>query len=287
MSSLYYIYGKQAALDSLGLPSDSLILSNGQSGRLQLPSHIDPRWDAASAFSEQQRQTDIADTDQSLQQPVGSGQSTDKTSSRKLHGKRTFRGLEISIENRAGSVRHWYDPHNEEEGETKIKYPYGYINLTEGMDGDHLDCYLGPDEEAPYVYVVTTNKAPDFKEVDEQKCFLGFDSEEDAKKAFYAQYDDKRFFRSIKAMKFEEFKEKALRTREAKSKKVGSANFTDKVPGDCLNLPTGSTLGQKSILGNQEDGQSKIERTFSYIDNASDSCIVDTANDAVPSGPTI
>ena len=63
-------------------------------------------------------------------------------SGHKLQGRATFRGLNISIENRKGSVRRGVDSDGHEWA-TKMNYDYGYIRGTEGVDGDHLDCYLG------------------------------------------------------------------------------------------------------------------------------------------------
>lgn len=127
---------------------------------------------------------------------------------RKLHYRTAFAGLPISIENRKGSIRRWYDPHAKRAGETKVQFPYGYIRLTEGTDGDHVDVYLGPDEQAPHVYVVHQLKAPDFKKLDEDKCMLGFASEADARKAYLAHYDDPRFLGSITTLTIEAFKKK-------------------------------------------------------------------------------
>lgn len=85
--------------------------------------------------------------------------------SRKLHYRTTFAGLPISIENRRGSYRHWYDKATETHGKTFMKLPYGYIRLTEGADGDHVDCFLGPDQEAPKAYVVHQLR-PKYKRLD-------------------------------------------------------------------------------------------------------------------------
>lgn len=149
-----------------------------------------------------------------------------KVAGRRLHGRTKFRGLEISIENREGSHRHWYDPHAKEHGKTKMQYPYGYIRRTMGMDGDHVDVFVGPNEEAAHVYVVLTRKAPDFKSTDEEKCMLGFDSLEAAKAAFHAHYTDSRFCENITEMPFDDFKKKVLATFDGRSKKVATHSIT-------------------------------------------------------------
>lgn len=134
--------------------------------------------------------------------------SADLVKARKLHGKLEFQGLPISVENRAGSRRYWYDPNADEHGSTKMKYPYGYVRGTLGVDGDAVDVFVGPDESAEKVYVITQMKRPGFKEVDEQKVMLGFKSAKEAKKAYLEHYNDHRFFGSMKEFTMDEFKEK-------------------------------------------------------------------------------
>lgn len=132
------------------------------------------------------------------------------TKARKLHGRCTFQGMEISIENAAGTYRKWYDVAEKREGKTKQLYDYGYIRGTLGTDGDHVDVYVGPNENAQYVYVIDQMKGPDFKRFDEQKCMLGFDSEADAKMAYMAHFDKAGFFGGMKRMSVVDFKAKVL-----------------------------------------------------------------------------
>lgn len=134
----------------------------------------------------------------------------DKKANFKLDGERKFRGLDVAIENKKGSKRSWYDPHGKEKGSTHMHYDYGYIRLTKGTDGDHVDVYIGPDEDAENVFIVDQMKKPDFKKFDEQKVMLGFKTEAEAKAAYLKQYNDPGFFGSIKTMPFEEFKTKVL-----------------------------------------------------------------------------
>lgn len=120
-----------------------------------------------------------------------------------------WHGLEIAIENPAGSVR---------EGKgwrTKMKYDYGYICRSEAVDGDEVDVYLGPDlDTAKTVYVVHQRKYGDWKKYDEDKAMLGFPNEAAARAAYLAHYDDPRFLGPITAMPVEEFVEKARKTYE-------------------------------------------------------------------------
>jgi hypothetical protein len=131
----------------------------------------------------------------------------------KLHDRITFQGFKIAIENRKGSVRHWYDKHTDTKGQTKMRYPYGYFNLTEGMDGDHVDCFVGPDESAGKVYIVHQLKAPHFKTPDEDKVMIGFGSAAAAKRAYLQHFDQPGFFGSMTAMGLEEFRTKVYKMR--------------------------------------------------------------------------
>jgi hypothetical protein len=131
----------------------------------------------------------------------------------KLQGRIDFRGLKVSIENKKGSTRKWYDPNNKETGSTKMYFDYGYIRNTKGVDGDHVDVYIGPNHEAKSVFVVHQMKAPEFSKFDEDKCMLGFDSAEEAKKAYLRQYNDPKFFGSMTELPFEKFKDKVLQTK--------------------------------------------------------------------------
>lgn len=121
----------------------------------------------------------------------------------------SWRGLEIAIENPAGTVR---------EGKgwrTKMVYDYGYVCGTEGVDGDEVDVYLGPDlEGAPNVYVVHQRKYGKWDQYDEDKAMLGFGSLGAAKKAYLKHYDDDRFLGPITAMPADEFVAKVRATKE-------------------------------------------------------------------------
>lgn len=125
--------------------------------------------------------------------------------------KRRFQGLLISIENRKGSVRSGVDP-NGHEWRTKMHCDYGYIRGSLGVDGDQVDCYVGPDKDADTAYVVHQRKAGKWTEFDEDKVMLGFTSEDAAKSAYLKQYDDPRFLGPITAMPMDEFKRKVLAT---------------------------------------------------------------------------
>lgn len=132
----------------------------------------------------------------------------------RLAYRTTFRGLPISIEQAPGEARPWRDPDGD-TGQTIMSLPYGYIRGTLGIDGDQLDVFVGPDESAPWVFVVTQMKPPDFREVDEEKCFLGFRDEADVRETYLRHYDDPRFLGKITPVPFQEFWRRAQATRQA------------------------------------------------------------------------
>lgn len=129
---------------------------------------------------------------------------------RLLHGKMQAVGMDVSVENRRGSIREWINKDTGESGATRMEHPYGYFKGTLGVDGDHLDCFVGPWLEAPDVHVITTMKGPDFVDVDEQKCMVGFPDARTAKRVLIKHYDDPRYFGSMESWPVEEFKAAAL-----------------------------------------------------------------------------
>lgn len=120
---------------------------------------------------------------------------------------RKLYGLEISIENKAGSVRKGVDE-NGTPWETPIAHDYGYIRKTEGKDGDHVDVFVGPNPESQKAYIVD-QKNPKTGKFDEHKTLLGFNSLEEARAGYLANYDKSGPTRimGITEMSVDEFKE--------------------------------------------------------------------------------
>lgn len=131
----------------------------------------------------------------------------------KLQDRIYFKGLDIAIENKKGSIRRGVDDDGT-KWETFMHIPYGYVRRTESIsDGEKIDCYIGDNRDSEKVFIVDQNN-PFTGKFDEQKIMLGFDNAEEAKKAYLKQYDNPKFFGSMKEMTFEEFKKKALATAE-------------------------------------------------------------------------
>ena len=100
--------------------------------------------------------------------------------------RRQVHGLAVVIENPAGSTRRWHDKDGGEIGSTVMQHPYGYVEGFEGADDGDVDCYVGPDPSARFVYVVHQRKAPDFTAYDECKVFMHFPSTQAAEDAYHA-----------------------------------------------------------------------------------------------------
>lgn len=126
-----------------------------------------------------------------------------------------WRGLTIAIENPAGSVRRGRN-RNGVSWEIRMRFDYGEVVDSMGVDGDPVDIYLGPAlEDAPLVYVVHQRRMNDWANYDEDKAMAGFMTEEDAKAAFLSNYTDPRFLGPVTAMPVDEFVEKVRATKEA------------------------------------------------------------------------
>lgn len=114
-----------------------------------------------------------------------------------------FQGLKIDVENKQGSTR---------RGENKegkpwsvlMQHHYGEIRGTEGVDGDKLDAYVGPNADSPLV-VVVHQQNPDTKAYDEDKVMLGFDSVGEAVKAYKDQYNKPGFYRNHTVLNIGQF----------------------------------------------------------------------------------
>lgn len=114
-----------------------------------------------------------------------------------LQGMCSFQGLDIMVENQKGTDRQWG---KKPDQKSHMYYDYGYVVGTKGWDGDEVDVYVGKNFKSNTVFVVTQMKSPDFKEVDEQKIFLGFDTIEQVREAYLNQYSDPRFMGAVEVI---------------------------------------------------------------------------------------
>lgn len=95
-------------------------------------------------------------------------------------------GMDIAIENPEGSERSGVSPEGKPWSMTMANH-YGYIKGTVGNDKDHVDVFIGPNHNSNKVFVVDqVNPDGSF---DEHKALLGFNTEEEARAGYLANYE--------------------------------------------------------------------------------------------------
>lgn len=117
---------------------------------------------------------------------VPSGSEITVKKARALEGKLEFQELPVSVENAKGSIRSGVDPDGHPWATTMLS-PYGYIRGTEGVDGDAVDVFVGDNPLSQLVFVAHIKK-PDGT-YDEDKCLIGYNSEDEARKVIENHYD--------------------------------------------------------------------------------------------------
>jgi hypothetical protein len=129
----------------------------------------------------------------------------------KLQGRMKFQGMQVSIENKKGSTRRGVDKDGHKWA-TNMHADYGYVRNSVGVDGDHVDVYIGPDKSSTRVFIINQND-PATGTFDEQKVMLGFNSPEEAKELYLKQYDKKGFFGSMNETDIDKFKQTAFQKK--------------------------------------------------------------------------
>lgn len=113
-------------------------------------------------------------------------------------------GIDITIENPKGSVRSGKDA-NGKEWIVTMNNTYGYIRGTRGVDGDHIDIFLSDNPESGNVYVIDQVDQQTGM-YDESKVMYGFNSIDEAKDAYLANYEEGWKVGVISEVSKEEFK---------------------------------------------------------------------------------
>jgi hypothetical protein len=121
-----------------------------------------------------------------------------------LEGRVIYQGIPIAIENWPGSVRSWTDADGT-TGNTRMWFAYGFVEGTEGTDGDEIDVFVGPDPDAEVVYLVHQQN-PRTGLWDEDKALVGFPSEAQALQAYRMHYDRPDFEASVSQITVDHFK---------------------------------------------------------------------------------
>jgi len=97
-------------------------------------------------------------------------------------------GLDITIENPKGSFRSGIDSKGI-KWKSKMYSHYGYIKGTTGNDGDHVDCFIGPNSKSEIVFVINQMN-PSSGEFDEHKVMIGYNTEDEAENAYLENYQN-------------------------------------------------------------------------------------------------
>lgn len=122
-------------------------------------------------------------------------------------GKVFIQGLPIAIETPKGAER---SGKSQDGTQWSVTMPvdYGYINRTEGADGDQLDVFIGQNPQNDTVFVIDQqNEDGSF---DEHKAMLGFTDAQQAVEAYSNSFSDGKGqsrIAGITPMKIEEFKQ--------------------------------------------------------------------------------
>jgi N12 class adenine-specific DNA methylase len=151
-----------------------------------------------------------------------------------------FQGMDIAIENPAGSVRSGTDADGK-AWENTLAHHYGYIKGTVGRDKDHLDVFIKPGAQTARMAYVIDQADPKTGAFDEHKIVLGADSEADAHAIYHANYQEGwQGFGAMTAMPMDEFKAwvKSGKTKKplayVEPKEVRTASRTPKAANSLL-----------------------------------------------------
>ena len=121
-------------------------------------------------------------------------------------GRVKFAGFDIAIENPKGSTRSG-TAKDGSEWKINLKHHYGDLMGTKGADGDPLDVFIGDNSEFTDVYIVDQID-PNTRKFDEHKIMLGFNSKQDARKAYLINYDENwQGLGALSVMSLDKFKQ--------------------------------------------------------------------------------
>ena len=192
-------------------------------------------------------------------------------------------GIDITIENPKGSVRSGKDASGKEWSVT-MNNTYGYIRGTRGVDGDHIDIFLSDNPESGNVYVIDQVDQQTGM-YDESKVMYGFNSIDEARDAYLANYEKgwevgvisevskdefKKWIESStnKIKPFSEYKNVDVISAEnnGSAKDIQPANKKNSVPVN--ELPR--RLREAYESGSEKDISNAENELRNYIENAED-----------------
>lgn len=178
-------------------------------------------------------------------------------------------GFDITIENPKGSVRSGKDSDGKEWSVT-MNNDYGYIRGTEGVDGDHIDVFLSDNPEQGNVYVIdqVNQKTGEY---DESKVMYGFNSLEEAKDAYLANFEEGWKVGVVSGVSKEEFRkwiESSVRKTKPFSEYAGVEKMQTEDDGTAKDLlpeenvvPVSETENTTNIEKAQNQNKEKKQNT--------------------------
>lgn len=167
-------------------------------------------------------------------------------------------GLDIAVENPRGSERRGTDPDGKEWAHQMSDH-YGYLKSTVGADNEHIDTYVGRNPESEQVFIVDQldQQTGGF---DEHKVMLGFNSQEEAVKAYQSNFDQGWKVGPVRAMHKDEFK---IWLKDGDTKKPA---------GESEALQSKTTLDSQGI---QREYGDNLESVMSDVETLADDFTID------------
>lgn len=148
-------------------------------GEFIAPSHME----GESLFSYAERVTDAHLLHQEEKKVDTNPTEAQKEAGNYKKGHIRIDGFDITIENPKGIERSGVDADGKPWSVT-MNNTYGYIRGTEGVDGDHIDVFLGNSGNGVYV----VDQVKEDGSFDEHKVMYGFGSMAEAKEAYLSNY---------------------------------------------------------------------------------------------------
>lgn len=99
-----------------------------------------------------------------------------------------WHGLDISIENKKGSLRSGVDSEGK-KWRVKMPVDYGYFRRSRSGDGEHADVYVGPRLDSEKVFIINQKHLHNGS-FDEHKVFIGFPQKGHALAAYRKAFSD-------------------------------------------------------------------------------------------------
>jgi len=164
-------------------------------------------------------------------------------------GHINFDGLDISVENPAGSKRTGVDP-NGKPWSVGMTAHYGYLKRSEGADGDQVDVYV-PSNPVPDSPVYVFDQFNGNGKFDEHKAVIGVRTQAEAQQIYDAHFSDgsgPQRLRGVTAMSAGDFKQWAQsgNTKNPLSKPKTEREAKERRKPIKAEAPAGEPVSQKS-----------------------------------------